>query len=197
MRIEGPGPFASRSNAPDAATLLVRDSVFRNNKDAVDEEASGVFINAGLRTEIADSRADRNDFGFVFDSGARGGITGSVAMRNSREGLRFQLGTVFAVSESVADGNGIWGVFVSGSGTQVTLTGMVLSTNGSGDVPGSGGLAVAGPGAVARIGGSTVTSNFIGLVQVPGATLETFGDNLVRGNSVFDTGGTITTVAKT
>jgi hypothetical protein len=94
---------------------------------------------------------------------------------------------VLSVSDSVADGNDS-GVAAIGPGAQVTLSRVVLSNNVS------YGLGVASSGGVARIGGSTVTGNGTGLAQLSG-TLESFGDNMVRGNTT-ETSGTITTVAK-
>ena len=169
----------------DGGALFVRDSVFRSN-------TLGVVVENSVRTEIADSRADRNsDIGFWLNNGPRGSISGSVATRNGGSGFVFTFGAVFVVSDSLSDGsaNGA-GIEVHDNNTQVTLSGVVLSNN-----PGLGGLVLMIDQPVARIGGSTVTGNNNGLWQISG-TLETFGDNLVRGNAT-DTLGTITAVGKT
>jgi len=176
--------FSSRGLFATATggNLVVRDSVFRNNA------AAGMAVSGSLRAEIVDSRADRNGgSGFEFLIGARGSVSRSAATRNTGSGFDFEFGPVFAVSDSLADGN-LFGVAVLGNGSQVTLSGMVL-TNNSAD-----GLELNVDSPVARIGGSTVTGNGVGLFRAAG-TLETFGDNLVRGNTT-ETQGTITTVAK-
>jgi len=166
------------------AQLLVRDSVFRSNGDA------GVFIDASLGVEIAGSRSERNVWGFYFRQG-RGSVSGSIAARNQIDGFAFNTGAVFVVSDSISDANAVSGVEVFENGTQVTLTRMVLSNNTAG-----AGLFVANGTALARIGGSTVTGNGVGLQQQDTGTLESFGDNLVRGNAT-QTSGTITVVGKT
>jgi len=164
--------------------LFVRGSVFRSNADA------GVLVLGSLQVEIADSRSERNHFGFYIAQG-RGSVSGSIAAHNQAEGFTFAPGAVFVVTDSVADMNIGFGVAALGNGTQVTLSGVVLSNCGS------GGLVVNFEQPVARIGGSTVTGNGAGLAQLTG-TLESFGDNLVRGNgSGSDTLGTITAVGKT
>jgi len=172
------------ANASGAA-LFVRDSVFRSNN-------LGLVVDGSLRTEIADSRADRNaDIGFWLNNGARGSISGSAATRNGSSGFVFTFASVFAVSDSLSDGNANGaGVEVHDTDTQVTLSDVVLTNN-----TGLGGLVVMIDQPVARIGGSTVTGNGVGLWQLAG-TLESFGDNLVRGNGT-NTQGAITTVAKT
>jgi len=168
----------------DNGSLFVHDSVFRNNQ-------LGFVVEAGLRVEIADSRAERNnDLGFWLHNGARGSITGSSAARNVSYGFDFDAGALFAVSDSVSDGNGSAGIVVSDTDTAVTLSRVVLSNN-----IGLGGLVLMVDQPVARIGGSTVTGNGAGLWQLAG-TLESFGDNMVRGNAT-NTQGTITTVSKT
>jgi len=171
------------ATAPNAE-LFVRDSVFRSNASA------GVQVTGSLRAEVADSRADRNGFGFYFAGGARGSVSGSIATRNTFDGFAFLNGAVFAVSDSVADANGAGGIEVFHTGTVVTLSEVVLTNHLT-----HAGLFLTNGSPVARIGGSTITGNESGLVQESGV-LETFGDNLVRGN-LTDTSGTITAVGKT
>jgi len=175
--------FAQRAltAAANGGELFVRDSLFRNND-------IGVFAEQPMRVEITDSRADRNDvIGFGFGNGPQASITRSAATRNGFAGFEIEFTVVLSVSDSVADGNDS-GVAAIGPGAQVTLSRVVLSNNVS------YGLGVASSGGVARIGGSTVTGNGTGLAQLSG-TLESFGDNMVRGNTT-ETSGTITTVAK-
>jgi nitrous oxidase accessory protein NosD len=179
--------FAQRGLDATAAggALFVRDSIFRSNN-------LGLVVNGTLRTEIADSRADRNgDIGFWLTNSARGSVTGSAATRNGGPGFSFGLGAIFTVSDSLADGsaNGA-GVEVLSNDTQVTLTRVTLSNNTV-----FAGLVVAIDQPVARISGSTVTGNSVGLFQISGS-IETFQDNVVRGNAT-DTQGTLTPVTKT
>ena len=76
-----------------------------------------------------------------------------------------------AVSNVVTDGNAT-GIAAFDEGTQVSFLG------------------------TARVGGSSVTLNGTGLSFGGVGTFESFGDNLVRGNTT-DTAGTITVVGKT
>jgi parallel beta helix pectate lyase-like protein len=161
--------------------LFVRDSTFRASGGQ-----AGVLVNGALRAEILDSRAERNTQSGFKLIGARGNITGCSASQNG-SGYFFQTGAVATVTRSVADGNSN-GVLLFNAGTDVTLSAVVLTNNVN------HGLAVASP-SVARIGGSTVSGNGDGL-NTAGATLETFGDNLVRGNTT-NVSGTITAVGKT
>jgi Right handed beta helix region len=161
------------------ASLFVRDSTFRDNG------LQGVLVSGSLTAEIIDSQAAGNTQSGFRLIGAHGSIAGSQATRNG-SGFFFGAGAVFAVSGSVADGN-VNGVILFDAGTSATLSAVVLSNNTS------NGLVPASP-AAARIGGSTVTGNGVGLAG--SGTLETFQDNLVRGNTT-NTSGTITAVTKT
>lgn len=159
--------------------LFVRDSTFRDNA------ASGVLVNGSVSAEIRDSHGEGNTLsGFRLIGVARGSITGSAATHNG-SGYFFQTGAVFTLMRSLADANSN-GVILFTSGTDVTLSGMTLSNNAN------HGLAVSS--AAARIGGSTVSGNAVGMDNT-GGTLETFQDNLIRGNATA-TAGTITAVAK-
>ena len=73
------------------------------------------------------------------------------------------------------------------AGTDVTLSGVAPSNNVN------HGLALT-DAPTARIGGSTVSRNGVGVAQSSGA-LETFQDNLVRGNTT-NRSRTITAVSK-
>jgi len=193
LHVEGVvvGGFVGNGLFADAAggTLIVRDSVFRTNRNE-SSGGTGVWVHEAEQVEIADSRADHNDLGFVLDSGARGTIDRSAATLNSVTGFRLDSGAAFALTDVVADGNAATGVSVVFDDTQLTLRNSTLSDNGE------AGLRVTGGEPVARISGSTVTGNGIGLERITTGALETFGDNLVRGN-VTETAGTITAVGKT
>jgi parallel beta helix pectate lyase-like protein len=165
------------------AELFIRNSVFRNNGDA------GVLINAPLTLEIADSRSERNGWGFFIVQG-RGSVSGSIATRNVADGFVFEFGAVVTVTDCVVDANGAGGAEVFDNGTAVAFSGVAISNNGGAGLF----VQVGAPGGV-RIGGSTVIGNSTGLQQNTG-TFESFGDNLVRGNGT-NTSGTIPVVAKT
>jgi len=161
------------------ADLFVHDGTFRDNGD------NGVVVNGSLSAEIRHSRAEGNTLSGFRLLGSRGTITDSAANRNG-SGFFFGTGAVFTLSGSLADGNAN-GVLLFDAGTQALVSASVLSNNSN------NGLAPASP-AVARIGSSTVTGNGLGLAGA--GTLESFQDNLVRGNTT-NTSGTITAVTKT
>jgi hypothetical protein len=137
-----------------AASLVVRDSVFRAN-------GAGVVVNGStggaIRIEIERTRADRNrDNGFWFLGGVRGTVRNAAAADNANSGFFFQPEAVLTVFDSVADGNAN-GVAVMDPGTlvQVTFANVVLANNTSFGV-------IASPASLLRIGGSTITANVLG-----------------------------------
>ena len=155
-------------------TLVVTGSRFRHNA------VIGLYVTGGagfpINVEVADTRADKNGTGFTFFN-AKGSVVRSAAARNDDDGFKIQISSKFAVADSIADGNGDDGVNVGSTGTSVVLSGMVLSNNVG------AGLGSTSMGGIASIGGSTVTGNAVGLEASNGGMLESFGDNLVRGNS--------------
>jgi hypothetical protein len=170
-----------------AASLVVRDSVFRAN-------SAGVVVNGStggrIRVEIERTRADRNrDNGFWFLGGVRGTVRDAAATDNTNSGFFFQPEAVLTLFDSVADGNGN-GVAVMAPGTQVqvTLANVVLANNTSFGV-------MASPASLIRIGGSTITGNPIGIANDRGI-VESLQDNLLHGNAT-DVTGTLTLIAKT
>jgi Right handed beta helix region len=169
-----------------AASLVVRDSVFRAN-------SAGVVVNGStggaIRVEIERTRADRNrDNGFWFLGGVRGTVRSAAAAANAGSGFFFQPEAALTVFDSVAEGNAN-GVAVMAPGTQVqvTLAGVVLANNWSAGV-------AASPESLVRIGGSTITGNGTGISNTDG-TVESLQDNLVRGNAT-DVTGVLTLIAK-
>jgi nitrous oxidase accessory protein NosD len=170
-----------------AASLAVRDSVFRAN-------SAGVVVNGStggaIRVEIERTRADRNrDNGFWFLGGVRGTVRNAAATGNASSGFFFQPEAAVTVSDSVADGNAN-GVAVMDPGTQVqvTLAGVVLANNLSHGV-------MASPASLVRISGSTITGNGTGISNT-GGTVESLQDNLVHGNAI-NVAGMLTLTAKT
>jgi hypothetical protein len=107
-------------------------------------------------------------------------------------GLRISDGVAASIRDSVISGNPGDGIFVNGSlpGGKCSLdvTDTVVTSNGNGIVckSGNGGVPTV------RVSRSTVTGNNQGLVQ-QGGSLESLGNNVVRGN-VTDKVGTITLI---
>jgi hypothetical protein len=170
-----------------AASLVVRDSVFRAN-------SAGVVVNGStggrIRVEIERTRADRNrDNGFWFLGGVRGTVRDAAATDNTNSGFFFQPEAVLTLFDSVADGNAN-GVAVIAPGTQVhlTLANVVLANNTSLGV-------MASPASLIRIGGSTITGNGTGIAN-DGGIIESLQDNLLHGNAT-DITGILTLLAKT
>jgi len=161
--------------------LFIDDSRFRNN------DAAGVRVDTAITIAIEDTHADRNGTsGFLFQGGATGNVRHSTADRNTLNGF-LVTGAGVDVDESRADGNASYGVRLSGTGSVANLTRVTLSHNGSG-------LGVLTDTSTARIGDSAVTGNATGLLRSLG-TLESYGDNLVRGNTT-NISGTIAAVSK-
>lgn len=170
-----------------AASLVVRDSVFRAN-------SAGVVVNGStggrIRVEIERTRSDRNrDNGFWFLGGVRGTVRDAAATGNTNSGFFFQPEAVLTLFDSVADGNAN-GVAVMAPGTQVhvTLANVVLANNTSLGV-------MASPASLIRIGGSTITGNGTGIAN-DGGIIESLQDNLLHGNAT-DITGILTLIAKT
>jgi len=171
------------------AKLVVQDSSFRANG------ARGFSVGGSLTVEVADSRADANGqlgsgSGFRMAGGARGSFTRCSATGNSAAGFEVRTDAVVSIFGSLADrnDNGVLEFDApSTGGTQVNIANSVLSNNVAG-------LRTATEG-VARIGASLVTGNGVGLVN-PDGTLESYGDNMVRGNTTA-TSGIVTVVGKT
>jgi nitrous oxidase accessory protein NosD len=181
----GFGSYGLDAIAP-GANLFVGGSSFHDNR-------SGLAAFGNLHVFVEGSRADGNaDNGFIFFDGPVGTVRRSGAFHNHSDGFLIQADAnpvSITLADSVADFNGT-GVVVLGTDAVANLTGDVLSNNGLGlELRTSSGTPLA------RIAASTVTGNFIGLLN-NGATLESYGDNMVRGNTT-DTSGAITAVAKT
>jgi len=172
------GLSATASNS----RVFVVDSRFRHND-------FGLGLDGALTAEIERTHADANGTsGFVFAGGAVATVRGSVATLNGSTGFGLSPGGHATIEGSLADGNGDYGVVVF-AGASANLAGDVLSNNGT------AGLYTVSADSLARIGASTVTGSETGLLRGNG-TLESYGDNMVRGNTT-NTSGTITAVAKT
>jgi Right handed beta helix region len=162
-------------NLSGGGSIYIKDTIARNNA------SSGIIIETSTGTveaSVDHCRAENNVNGGGFVAGAGARVT---------------------VSHSVAAGNGSSGFLASaGSGETAAMNAdhCVASNNDHG-FESSG---VAGT-ATMRVGRSTATNNDIGFRQFTSvggiSTFESLGDNLVRGNTIIDTSGMITTVPGT
>jgi len=166
----------------NGSKVFVRDTMFRRNDN------NGLRAAGTVGVTITDTNSEANGVGFLFEGGAIAELVRTTAANNGFNGIVFDAsdGTV---TQSVSSGNDGNGVMALSTGTDVTLSSVVLTDNTQ------QGLLTQDGSPVARIGGSTVTRNTVGLMKFDG-TLESFGDNLVRGNG-SQTSGTITVVGKT
>jgi hypothetical protein len=145
------------------------------------------------RLHANDSSLRRNRYGLLVDPPGFSGLAAVTldriqARENNSVGIYGNSNARLRISNSIAAGNN-FGIVAA---VPTMVSGCQLSENTTGLYVTAGG----GGGGLGRIGGSTVTNNASGLVN-NGATLESFGDNLVRGNTTADTSGAISTVAKT
>ena len=127
-----------------------------------------------MRASIDNCRSEHNhEYGFVAYINSRVTINRSVASGNGRAGfLSFT-------------------AFYSGSTTEVTCEECVSSNNGEGFLVDASGGGVAS----ILVSHSTATNNnTYGFNQSGDGVFESFGNNLVRGNSSADTLGTITPI---
>ena len=166
----------------NGSKLFVRNSMLRRNDN------NGLVATGTVRVTITDSNSEANGVGFLFQGGATAELVRTTAADNAFNGIVFDAsdGTI---TQSVSSGNDGNGVMALNTGTDVMLSSVVLTDNSQ------QGLLTQDGSPVARIGGSTVTRNNVGLLHFDG-TLESFGDNLVRGNTTSQAVA-ITTVGKT
>ena len=167
-------------------TLIVRDSSFRHNNGGVVANGTG----GQLRVQIERTRADLNSLhGFWFVGPAQGSVQGSTAEGNEVMGFRLEENSRVAISDSRSDGNQF------GVGTVAMIPGAMLDLDRVVPTNNTGDGVFAGAGSVVRVSGSTITGNNVGLHNGAG-TVESYGDNMVPGNTTA-TSGVIPTVAKT
>jgi hypothetical protein len=95
-------------------------------------------------------------------------------LRNANAGLNLGGGAYAILSDSVISGNVNYGVFATGTGTQVDIENGVASANGSG--------IVAAAGAVVRLSNTTVAGNGTGL-NAAGGSIDSYGNNRIDGNA--------------
>ncbi len=93
--------------------------------------------------------------------------------RNGNAGLLMGDGIKATFSDSVFSGNTNFGLYVTGSGTELHAEGSIASANGTGIVSSSG--------AVVRMSNTTVTGNNTGL-SATGGNIYSYGTNRLDGN---------------
>lgn len=163
------------------AALYVENCVFDGWGVGIDfQAATALFVTDTTIRNSADS-------GIYVTGTAAASIARSVIERN---GLASDSSGVFAdgsarvsVRDSVVSGNA-WGVYTHSFSSVINVDSSLLANNISGGAGASKGTI--------RVSHCTVTQNGLGLKNFTG-TLESFGNNVVRGNTT-DLSGTITTV---
>jgi hypothetical protein len=183
LTLKAATPGAGIGITQNSGTLFLENTV-------VDGWSYGLYLNppAPERLYVKGSVFRNNDIGVGINAGTsvEYAIDGSFFENNASRGVLTLSGTG-RLSNSSMTGNGIGASFTN-VGTVGNLQRCELSGNGI------AGLSV-NLGGVARVSESTIVRNAIGLrnlVMNPG-TLESFGNNVVRGNTA-ETSGTITPV---
>jgi Right handed beta helix region len=101
---------------------------------------------------------------------------------NSASGAFFGGGAKVAIKNSFITGNSSSGVQSSDANTEVNIVDTVIAHNATGIFAGGG-------ASVTRITRCTISENGTG-VNINGGTLESYGDNNIRGNNAGNVGGT-------
>jgi hypothetical protein len=136
-------------------------------------------------------------------------VKGSVFRNNASFGLRVEFNSPvrLTIDDSFFERgtSGLWIEGGTGRVTNTVITGFgsygAMVDNGSAltfegcELTGNGIAFSASNNAILRVSHSVITRNNAGLWNVgPGAVIQTFGNNVIRGNVNFDTSGTITPV---
>ncbi len=167
--------------------VVAASAVFIENC-VIDGWATGVSMGVAGELFVKDSTV-RNNTGYgivVVNAGAIGSVEGSRFERND-VGFSFDLGKV-AVVRSLFSQNRFSLILNNAGGP----TGNMIVDQS--DFSNATDTAIASGGGTAMVLNSTITGNNRGFFRA-GGTFETFGNNVVRGNTV-DTQGTIHTAAK-
>jgi hypothetical protein len=156
----------------------------------IDGWATGINFGSAGQLYVKDTTVRNSSQSGLFATAASGTASASVDLsrfeRNGGCGVRAGSGARIAARDSVASGNG--NGFCADANGQVSVLNSQASNNTT------AGVAASGAGAVARVANSTVTNNGTGFSNAGGATFQSLGTSLVRGNTA-DTSGTITTVS--
>jgi len=154
------------------------------------------ILNTMVRDNVSDAIQVRNGAWLeIAGSHLLGSLeSGGLTATNTLTGVK----TFVSIVDSVVSGNPV-GVFVSASNGQTRLTATRVDSSGNSDAGFIASTNGAAGIATLTVGYSTASGNGRGLWNFGGpgtATLESLGNNIVRHN-IFDTEGTITTIAGT
>lgn len=173
VKIRGFTGFGVRFEPTATATLTVRNAILSNNG------ATGTVVSGGL----------------LFRPAA--GISGNVTISDTQLANNLNFGARVETQGAGSNVNAtVAGTIVSNSGTGLffrapaSLGTVNATVNGATSASNNIGVAANGTGAVARIGNSTISANATGLAAFVGATIASFGDNRLIGNT---TNGTFAT----
>lgn len=151
--------------AATGAHVFIIDTSSRDNRHGAEVEASP-------RLTVDNSHFENNRFTGMRVVSGNVAINGSTASANGESGVEVFDASVTIMSTLVAQ-NGLAG-FLAAQGSSMTVESSIAHGNGNAGVLVSGG--------VARISNSTFTGNQLGIRNL-GGTLETRGNNIVRGNT--------------
>jgi hypothetical protein len=172
---------------------------------------TAIRLTSGARLYVEECVIDGWSDGIIVDVPAQVFITGTTVRNAAFNGAAFAAGDI-TVEKSRFEGNGFAGVNVFGG--VLSMRDCVVASNGSAangaGVAAQGGVVnvestlltknepvavfAAGAVSIARLSHSVITASTWGLYNAGGgAVIESFGNNLLRGNAT-DTLGTITTV---
>jgi hypothetical protein len=162
--------FSSYGIWADCKQLIVKDTTVRGCNNGVYTISSWQFFNV---TTIDRCRFEKNTW------------SGLTAYYNSR----------VVVRDSVATGNthGFQARSFSGYTTEMHIENSLANYNGSGVIVD----ASSGGSASIRVSNTTSTSNGIGFHIAGNGVIFSRGNNTVRGNTILDVAGTITTISGT
>ena len=162
--------FSSYGIWADCKQLIVKDTTVRNCNYGVYTISSWQFFNV---TTVDRCRFEKNTW------------SGLTAYYNSR----------VVVRDSVATGNtyGFQAKSFNGYTTEMHIENSLANYNGSGVLVDNS----SGGSASIRVSNTTSTSNGIGFHIVANGTILSRGNNTVRGNTIVDVVGTITTISGT
>jgi hypothetical protein len=168
--------YGIHANTSAYPMLFVANSVVRNNS------RTGLYFQTGTpgRLVIDQGRFERNGADGIEVRAAEASITRTIASANAASGIKATFNGKVNVTEGTAEHNTGSGYAVDGSG-QMTLERSVAGGNAEGVLVRAG----SGSAASARISGSVVTNNRVGLSAQGGGTAAMFtrGNNTVAGNT--------------
>ena len=118
-------------------------------------------------------------------------ISHSYIEGNGSHGVWSNSGTA-TISHTALQQNGLAGAVITGSGTKMTVADSTLSANNKGIEAGTGTSTTA----IVTVTNSVITNNTAAGVSLEGATVQSTGDNTIRGNLPDVSGGSLTPVTK-